>query len=264
MKVNLYTPLEEVQVPIIPLIDVVFCILTFFLLAALQFTRQQAINLDLPQANTGTTTNSISKKLFVRIDPQGNTSIENTLVRREDLEEKLRQYIQANPDATLLLDASRTATYNDFVQTLDLMRKVGGSRVSLAIQPIPSQTSTNQPSLPNNSNTAPTTPNTVPIPGGDFQGNPNPYPESGTNQPGNINPYPQPGTNQPGNINPYSPPGTNQPGNINPYSPPGTNQLPLNGQGINPSNSGVAPGISSQQQPQLAPGNQNSNPRRNR
>ncbi|MFM7366331.1 MAG: biopolymer transporter ExbD, partial [Sphaerospermopsis kisseleviana] len=31
MKVNLHTPIEEVQIQIIPLIDVVFCILTFFL-----------------------------------------------------------------------------------------------------------------------------------------------------------------------------------------------------------------------------------------
>lgn len=51
MKVNLHTPVEEVQIQIIPLIDVVFCILTFFLLAALQFTRQQAISVDLPKAS---------------------------------------------------------------------------------------------------------------------------------------------------------------------------------------------------------------------
>ncbi|MFN6032855.1 MAG: ExbD/TolR family protein, partial [Dolichospermum sp.] len=54
MKVKLDTPAEDVQIQIIPLIDVVFCILTFFLLAALQFTRQQAINVDLPKASTGT------------------------------------------------------------------------------------------------------------------------------------------------------------------------------------------------------------------
>ena len=50
MKINQYSPVEDVEIQIIPLIDVVFCILTFFLLAALQFTRQQAINIDLPKA----------------------------------------------------------------------------------------------------------------------------------------------------------------------------------------------------------------------
>ncbi|MEO0687503.1 MAG: biopolymer transporter ExbD, partial [Cyanobacteria bacterium J06649_11] len=33
MKINLNNPTEEVQIQIIPLIDVVFCILVFFILA---------------------------------------------------------------------------------------------------------------------------------------------------------------------------------------------------------------------------------------
>lgn len=53
MKINLDTPAEDTRIEIIPLIDVIFCILTFFLLAALQLTRQQAINLNLPQAKSG-------------------------------------------------------------------------------------------------------------------------------------------------------------------------------------------------------------------
>jgi hypothetical protein len=36
MKIHLDSPPEEVQIQIIPLIDVIFCILTFFILAALQ------------------------------------------------------------------------------------------------------------------------------------------------------------------------------------------------------------------------------------
>ncbi|MEW6499728.1 MAG: biopolymer transporter ExbD, partial [Cyanobacteriota bacterium] len=38
MKVNLDTPSEEARIEIVPLIDVIFCILTFFLLAGLQLT----------------------------------------------------------------------------------------------------------------------------------------------------------------------------------------------------------------------------------
>ncbi|MFM8004040.1 MAG: ExbD/TolR family protein, partial [Dolichospermum sp.] len=77
MKVKLDNTAEDVQIQIIPLIDVVFCILTFFLLAALQFTRQQAINVDLPKASTGTSSaaNSQTKNniLPVTIDAVGMT-----------------------------------------------------------------------------------------------------------------------------------------------------------------------------------------------
>ncbi|WP_016953265.1 biopolymer transporter ExbD [Anabaena sp. PCC 7108] len=169
MKVNLNTPIEEVQIQIIPLIDVVFCILTFFLLAALQFTRQQAINVDLPKASTGTTSAASSQKssniLPVTIDAVGQIYIEKDPIRREELEARLKQYVQTNPDGILVLNASRTATYNDVIQTLDLLRQVGGNRVSLGIIPGPSQSLTT-PVMP--------FPNTVPIPGSDFPGNFNP------------------------------------------------------------------------------------------
>ncbi|MEH1830728.1 MAG: biopolymer transporter ExbD [Nostoc sp.] len=178
MKVNLYTPIEEVQIQIIPLIDVVFCILTFFLLAALQFTRQQAINVDLPKASPSSVSGitSQSGSLIVTIDAVGTTYIEKQAVKREDLGARLKQYLQANPSAVIVLNASRTATYNDVIETLDLLRQVGGDRVSLGIIPGPSQPSTNSldqpavPSFPINPGAAPV-PTTVPFPGINPKGN---------------------------------------------------------------------------------------------
>jgi biopolymer transport protein ExbD len=172
MKVNLHTPIEEVQIQIIPLIDVVFCILTFFLLAALQFTRQQAINVDLPKASPSTISGITSQNgsLIVTIDAVGNTYIEKQPVKREDLEQGLKQYLQANPSAVVVLNASRTATYNDVIETLDLLRQVGGDRVSLGIIPGPSQpppNSLNQPNIPS----FPINPGAAPLPGINPEGN---------------------------------------------------------------------------------------------
>jgi biopolymer transport protein ExbD len=54
LRLRIDTQAEEVRVEIVPLIDVIFCILTFFILAAVGFSRQQAISIDLPKASTGT------------------------------------------------------------------------------------------------------------------------------------------------------------------------------------------------------------------
>jgi biopolymer transport protein ExbD len=165
MKVNLHTQVEEAQIQIIPLIDVVFCILTFFLLAALQFTRQQAINVDLPKASTSTASsiNSPSASQIVTIDAVGNTYLEKQLVRREELAQRLRDYLQVNPSGTIVLNASRTATYNDVIETLDLLRQVGGDRVFLGIIPSSSQQIPNLPNLSTPPN-FPIAPGTAPIP----------------------------------------------------------------------------------------------------
>ncbi len=224
MKVNLHTPIEEVQIQIIPLIDVVFCILTFFLLAALQFTRQQAINVDLPKASTSTVSGVTSQggSQIVTIDAVGNTYIEKQPVKREELAQRLKQYFQENPSGVVVLNASRTSTYNDVIETLDLLRQVGGDRVSLGIIPIPSQTPTDllgQPGIPS-----------FPI---DPSAAPKPYSA------------PVPGINPQGNFNPNLPLTPNQV----PF--PTVTRQPSTRQSISPVNPGISPLVPSSPAPQV-------------
>ncbi len=144
MKINVDTPTDDAQIQIIPLIDVIFCILTFFILAALQLTRQQAINIDLPRASTGTPLpgaalqdNRFREMLVVTIAPNGQTYLDKTPVDRSQLSQALAQYLQQNPKGVVVLNASPNAFYNDVIQILDIMRAVGGDRVALATTPNP-------------------------------------------------------------------------------------------------------------------------------
>ncbi len=159
MKINLHSPIEEVQIQIIPLIDVIFCILTFFLLAALQFTRQQAINVDLPKANTSTTPQT-QQRLIVTIDPVGQIYVEQQPINLDQLTGTLQRYFQANPNALMVLNASRTSSYDDVVQVLDTMRQVGGDRVALAtLPPSSAQAPGTAPNI-----TIPVNPGAIPAP----------------------------------------------------------------------------------------------------
>lgn len=137
MKVNLDTSADEAQIQIIPLIDVIFCILTFFILAALQLTRQQGINMELPQADTSSVL--MREMLVVSIDANGQTFIETQgnpqPVDRVQLFQLLQAYSREKPEGLLVLQAAKTAFYNDVIQVLDIMRTVGGDRVALATDP---------------------------------------------------------------------------------------------------------------------------------
>lgn len=161
MKINLQSPIEEIQIPIVPLIDVIFCILTFFLLAALQFTSQQSISVDLPKASTGTAS-QVPQRLLVTIGADSQIYVEQQPVRMEQLAEALKGYFQSNPNGMMVLNASRSSSYDSVVRVLDEMRKVGGDRVSLATLPSssnqPATSSVTTPSFPLAPGSAPTAP----------------------------------------------------------------------------------------------------------
>ncbi len=218
LRLRIDTQTEDVRIEVVPLIDVIFCILIFFILAAVGFSRQQAISVDIPKASTGTAQGR--EILVVTLNDQGQVFVEQQPVATKDqFYQKLRDYRKQQPNGLMALYASTNATYNAVVQVLDLLREVGGDRVALATLPADSQ------SLP--SSTTPLPPGVTGVP---------PY-------------APNPGTN------PYSPYGTQLPGNpsYNPAQP----QAPLNpGQpvpgtpGVNPGNLQPLPG-----QPQINPGN---------
>lgn len=183
MKVNLHTPVEEAQIQIIPLIDVVFCILTFFILAALQFTRQEAINIDLPKASTGTAVPNASNLqpqsqqqiLTLGIDAIGQTSLDGQPLQKEQLTENFRNYLKQNPNGILALKVTKSTAYNDVMEMVDLWRQQGGTQISFVVQPTFSSPPTSSPPVspfPLNPGAAPV-PNTVPVVPINPQGNPN-------------------------------------------------------------------------------------------
>ncbi len=141
MKLDIDSPAEEVRIEILPLIDVIFCILTFFILAAVGLTRQQAINLDLPTADTASTlpgenaASQINSRLYVSIDKDGQVYIDRQIVSLDLLYDVLLQHQRISPSGLIVLYASKDSRYEDVVLVLDLLRSVGGNRVALATLP---------------------------------------------------------------------------------------------------------------------------------
>jgi len=160
MKINLDSPSDEAQIQIIPLIDVIFCILTFFILAALQLTRQQGIGLELPKSQTSSVL--MSEMLVIGIDSNGQTYLSNQgqkqLIDRSQLLQLVQAYHQQQPEGLLVLEAAQTAFYNDVIQVLDVMRSVAADKVALSTAP------SNQPGQPQPNQTPGASPQLTPVP----------------------------------------------------------------------------------------------------
>jgi biopolymer transport protein ExbD len=143
MKINTGNINNEPRIELIPLIDVIFCILTFFLLAGLQVARQQAISIDIPKAATGTP--AARELLMVSLNDAGQVFLEQQpMLTPAQLSETVKKYHQSRPNSSIVLYASKQVSYNRVVEILDSLRSVAGDRVALATLP----TNTVAPTLP--------------------------------------------------------------------------------------------------------------------
>ncbi|MBP0001574.1 MAG: biopolymer transporter ExbD [Cyanobacteria bacterium SID2] len=133
MKLHFDTPNDDVRIEIVPLIDVIFCILTFFILGAVGLSRQQAISQNLPQASTGEA--QALERVQVRIDAWGRISVDGDPVTFDELPQRLEAYLRRKPNGSIVVDGDPLARYDRVLQVFDVLRTVGGTRVSLGIRP---------------------------------------------------------------------------------------------------------------------------------
>lgn len=165
---------QQVHIEIVPLIDVIFCILIYFILAAVGFSRQQAITLNLPKASTGKA--QMREMLVVSLDNRGQLYLEKQPVSQVQLYSAIKNYHSLNPTGLMVLHASQDVRYSQVVQVLDMLKEVGGDRVALATlagkSSAPTQTvdpysgfNPYYPTYPNGSmNQQPSQPSMTPLP----------------------------------------------------------------------------------------------------
>ncbi|NJN72843.1 MAG: biopolymer transporter ExbD [Limnothrix sp. RL_2_0] len=121
---------NDFRIEIIPLIDVIFCVLTFFILAAVNLSRQQAINLDLPTANSGTV--QMPNMAIVSLTDFGQIYVEKQLIQtQQQFTQIVQDYLDRNPSGLVILNASEKRSYQEVMQVLDWLKSIGGTRVAL-------------------------------------------------------------------------------------------------------------------------------------
>lgn len=126
------------NVDLVPMMDVLMTVLTFFIIISMTLRGQQIANVQLPQtdrADTGGTEANESAEqvtLVVGLNAENEIVIDSQPVNIEQMTQAMQTFLNENPNGVVLLKADRGLTYSDVSSLLKTMRDVGGSRVSLA------------------------------------------------------------------------------------------------------------------------------------
>jgi biopolymer transport protein ExbD len=122
------------EVNLVPMMDVIMTILTFFIIVSMTMTNFQAIDVALPSSQSGTNNTKPADPLIVGLDRQGQILLEGKPSDRTQLAQQVSRYLQQNPKGTVVLKADQTIPYQQVVKILGVLREMGGDRVSLAIE----------------------------------------------------------------------------------------------------------------------------------
>ncbi len=122
------------EVNLVPMMDVIMTILTFFIIVSMTLTNFQAIDVALPSSQSGANNTKPADPLIVGLDRQGQILLEGQPSDQARLAQQVASYLQQNPKGTVVLKADQTIPYQQVVKLLGVLREMGGDRVSLAIE----------------------------------------------------------------------------------------------------------------------------------
>ncbi|MBD1859184.1 biopolymer transporter ExbD [Leptolyngbya boryana CZ1] len=134
MKFNKYQQSQIPEVNLVPMMDVIMTILTFFILVSMTLTSSKSVDATLPSTDKGVNNKPAPDPLIIGMTRAGQTEINNATVTETQIAEQVAAYFQRNPQGAIVLKADKSLAYEKVVQTLGTLRDVGGDRVSLAIE----------------------------------------------------------------------------------------------------------------------------------
>lgn len=121
----------QVQLPLTPLIDIVFLLLIYFLLAT-NFLVDEGIKIKLPQAKASAP--QTEKEITVYVDRQGRAFLGNEEVSLAMLFDRLKEMIGVRENKLVVIRADRAVILNKAVKVMDVAKAAGAGRLCLATE----------------------------------------------------------------------------------------------------------------------------------
>tara|TARA_B100000674_G_C37812296_1_gene901655 strand:- start:276 stop:677 length:402 start_codon:yes stop_codon:yes gene_type:complete len=117
------------EINILPMIDVIFAILTFFIISSLYLIRLETIPLNLPRASTS----SISKDEFINVSISSNEKIflnsEEIGLKSLNLE---LQKINIQNNKKVIISGDKDVDYGRIIEVLDELRKIKNLKIAIS------------------------------------------------------------------------------------------------------------------------------------
>lgn len=125
---------EEPDLPprinILPMIDVIFAILVFFIVSSLYLTRSEGLPVNLPRATTAEVQKT--KQITVSLDQQGKLTIDSKPAQINQLKVEIEKLIKPDSNTTVIVNADKTVEHGQVVDIIDQLRQIPDVQLAIA------------------------------------------------------------------------------------------------------------------------------------
>lgn len=126
---------SRARVEIIPLIDVMFLLVAFFMVISISMVMQQGIFVDLAPAQSGKTDYEKNDSLVVSIKADGSLYLNKSKLDLIELKNALSKAAAQTTETLIIINADGAASHQSVIAAMDTIRQSGLHNIVFAVEP---------------------------------------------------------------------------------------------------------------------------------
>ncbi len=123
-------PEEDFELNIVPMIDVIFAILTFFIISSLFLTRSESLPVNLPKAASAELQERT--RIAVSVEESGEIALNREAIALEDLQTGVRDLMGSTQESVIVINADESVNHGRVIAVMDELREIEGATLGIA------------------------------------------------------------------------------------------------------------------------------------
>jgi biopolymer transport protein ExbD len=124
---------QKARIEIIPMIDVIFFLLVFFMISTLSMTVNRGLPVNLPTA--ATSQKDLQENLNLTMTQDGQLFLNRESITLQDLARRVQEALAVEPELMVIINADGEVRHSAVVQVMDELRGSGVARLAIAVKP---------------------------------------------------------------------------------------------------------------------------------
>jgi biopolymer transport protein ExbD len=118
-------PESGIHIDFVPMVDILFNLLVFFLLATSLKIAEREMQVALPFSRAAGPISTAMRELVINVGPEGQIVVGGRPVEADGLSEMVKSVVASNPDQKISVRGDRTTAYANVVRVLDICKGAG-------------------------------------------------------------------------------------------------------------------------------------------
>ena len=122
----------KTEINILPMIDVIFAILSFFIVSSLFLTKVETIPINLPNSNTAKKEDK--KSINLSIDSNSRIFLNKNLVQLSNLKNEIIK-LNIEKNSLIIIRGDKNVNYGKIVEVMDIIRSLNNIKIAISTNP---------------------------------------------------------------------------------------------------------------------------------